>query len=101
MQAAEVGESRRVMRITAIKNRYDPNFNAKGNGGYRDINLNVEIGYVTDSLGCQFVPVLEWPTTRGLRTHICEIQIILSSVYAVKMEDGYSSYVRFRNEMVK
>jgi hypothetical protein len=58
------------------KNRFRPDFDADGNGGYRDALLNV---------------VLNLPKNRG-GGHICELQVHLADFLKIKHSGGHSSY---------
>ena len=33
----------------------------------------------------------------GLHEHVCEVQLHLSSIYALKNDEGHKRYVAFRN----
>ena len=49
--------------------------------GYRDLSLNVEVGWLKHDSGCEFLPVEAWDTARNVKTHICEIQIHVDTIF--------------------
>eukprot|EP00929_Paragymnodinium_shiwhaense_P065453 TRINITY_DN32803_c0_g5_i3.p1 TRINITY_DN32803_c0_g5~~TRINITY_DN32803_c0_g5_i3.p1 ORF type:complete len:313 (-),score=41.14 TRINITY_DN32803_c0_g5_i3:350-1288(-) len=73
-----------AVRILRIKNRFDPHFDSIVSGGYRNLALNVII-FDADSLaGCA-------------ERHICELQIGLREMQALKTEGGHRRFVAFRD----
>ena len=73
---------RKMIRITRIKNRFDPEYDAaKISQGYRDLSLNVEVGWIKHEKGLEFLPVDEWATRSGAKRHICEIQVHVERIF--------------------
>ncbi|EKX45978.1 hypothetical protein GUITHDRAFT_108018 [Guillardia theta CCMP2712] len=93
----EMGGREIFMSVTSIKNRYDPRYDARLSGGYRDMCICV--GWTIDeaSQTCMFVPVREWGKME-VRKHICEIQVLLEVMQGVK-KVLHKEYVNFRNIM--
>ena len=98
---------RMMIRITRIKNRFDPEYDASAlSGGYRDLSLNVEVGWVKHDKGLEFVPVDEWSDRMGLKRHICEIQIHVEKVFEAtgryhraSVTQGVRNYRTYRDLM--
>jgi hypothetical protein len=53
--------------------RLDPKYQDAETMGYRDLSLNVEVGWVMHQGIVQFEPVKHWES-KQCNTHICEIQ---------------------------
>jgi len=69
-------------KIVRVKNRMSSTFNSEASAGYRDVALNIAVplsDYVED---LHFV---------------CELQLILESMYLLKSEGGHKRYVSFRD----
>jgi len=70
--------------VSAVKNRLTPDYDDTKTAGYRDVNLNLRL--VTDE------------TIRfNLSSHICEVQLILTSFAELKTDAGHKRYVAYRN----
>ena len=67
--------------IRRVKNRMDPSYDASLSAGYRDLSLNIAL-----------------PLPDG-RQHICEVQLHLSTMYAMKTDGGHQRYIAFRNAL--
>jgi len=67
--------------VRRLKNRFDPAYNAASSAGYRDLSLNIA-----------------WPLPGG-REHVCEVQLHLAPIYALKTEGGHRRYIQFRNAL--
>ncbi len=72
------------IELLRIKNRYDPKYDSKLSGGYRDVNINLRFRSHLALL-------------LGLETHVCEVQLVLRSIIGIKNEEGHKNYVTCRN----
>ncbi len=50
----------RIFRIKALENRVDPSYNDEASMGYRDLALNVEVGWLISNGMVQFQRVRGW-----------------------------------------
>jgi len=67
--------------------------------GYRYICLNLEVGWTIESEsgdGLHFVTVKDFDK-KHVRTHICEVQILLKSTYDLKVGGFHDNFVMARN----
>ena len=70
--------------ILQVKNRLRSSYDGRESAGYRNVALSLI--YVDDT------------TMRlGVDAHICELQLGLEAIDALKNEDGHKNYVRWRN----
>lgn len=67
--------------VVRVKNRLSDEGSSQG---YRDIALNVRV--VSDST-CRL----------GVEGHVCEVQLLMHSFYALKSDEGHKRYVTYRN----
>eukprot|EP00281_Chroomonas_sp_CCMP1168_P034795 CAMPEP_0206245654 /NCGR_PEP_ID=MMETSP0047_2-20121206/18814_1 /ASSEMBLY_ACC=CAM_ASM_000192 /TAXON_ID=195065 /ORGANISM="Chroomonas mesostigmatica_cf, Strain CCMP1168" /LENGTH=156 /DNA_ID=CAMNT_0053670971 /DNA_START=181 /DNA_END=652 /DNA_ORIENTATION=+ len=88
------------MRVVEIKDRH---FTQSGSAGYRDCNIKVEVAWEKAD-PTKFIPICEWDKmrrrhaeTNGVESMVCEIQLLLSSIYHLKMSGSHKKYVQFRN----
>ena len=81
-------------RLCKIKDR----FSAEKSIGYRDVCLGLEVGWDVKSEGrsLDFVPVGSFGK-KHVRTHICEVQVMLRSMYEVKSKGAHGNFVEARN----
>jgi hypothetical protein len=70
--------------LLRIKNRYDTKYDSSLSGGYRDVNINLRFRSHLALL-------------LGVETHVCEVQLVLLCVAALKNEEGHRNYVTYRN----
>ena len=78
-----------TVRVLRVKNRFAGKYDArKLSCGYRDIQLSVAL-----SESCLSPEDVE----KGLHEHVCEVQLHLSPIYALKNDEGHKRYVEFRN----
>ena len=95
----------RKLRITGVKNRFGPNYNAEQSQGYRDLSLQIEVCWVKHAQGIEFLPVSQWGTQRGEKRHICEVQVHLKALLEVKgvghaqAAKGHQNYQEYRDLM--
>ena len=72
------GVSPRIFKICGLKNRLDPDDDAVKTFGFRDLQLNLEVGFKDGKIEpCQEPPGVAWGP--GVRQHICEVQVLLKS----------------------
>ncbi|KAJ1477114.1 hypothetical protein T484DRAFT_1963970, partial [Baffinella frigidus] len=91
-------QGERTMRITAIKNRFDESYDDDKSGGYRDLSLNVEVGWRMEEGMVSFEKVQDWGRFECQR-HICEIQVRLRSQHHQIVSKGlHTRYVELRNQ---
>eukprot|EP00929_Paragymnodinium_shiwhaense_P028280 TRINITY_DN16428_c0_g2_i1.p1 TRINITY_DN16428_c0_g2~~TRINITY_DN16428_c0_g2_i1.p1 ORF type:complete len:621 (+),score=52.59 TRINITY_DN16428_c0_g2_i1:59-1921(+) len=70
--------------ILRIKNRFDPRFDARLSGGYRNLALNLITVDAKTVAACA-------------ERHICELQIGLREINAMKTDGGHRRFVEFRD----
>ena len=87
----------RIFRITALENRFDPSYNDEASMGYRDLALNVEVGWLISDGMVQFQKVRDWRRL-NCPTHICEIQIRTSDTHELAVE-RHQEYLTLRNAL--
>ena len=87
----------RIFRITGLENRFDPSYNDEANMGYRDLALNVEVGWFISNGMVQFQKVRDWRRL-NCPTHICEIQIRTSDTHELAVE-RHQEYLTLRNAL--
>ena len=85
----------RIFRITGLENRFDPSYNDKASMGYRDLALNVEVGWLINNGFVSFQKVRDWRRLRCI-THICEIQVRTRAIHVCAVE-GHEKYLILRN----
>eukprot|EP00293_Proteomonas_sulcata_P015166 CAMPEP_0184303160 /NCGR_PEP_ID=MMETSP1049-20130417/12955_1 /TAXON_ID=77928 /ORGANISM="Proteomonas sulcata, Strain CCMP704" /LENGTH=203 /DNA_ID=CAMNT_0026614617 /DNA_START=71 /DNA_END=682 /DNA_ORIENTATION=+ len=72
------------VEIIRAKNRFDPNFDSKASGGFRNVSLNLRIvTHRSRQLGCE--------------THVAELQLLLLEFAENMHVLGHRRYVEFRN----
>jgi hypothetical protein len=69
-----------IFRITALENRFDPSYDEELSWGYRDLALNVEVGWIISSGMVSFQKVCDWRRLNCI-THICEIQVRTRAIH--------------------
>jgi hypothetical protein len=85
-----------IFRITSVQNRFDNAWDDKRSMGYRDLCLNVEVGWIISNEGVlTFQKVRDW-TRLCCITHICEIQVRSRILHTIALE-GHSQYCHLRN----
>lgn len=70
--------------VLRVKNRYDPAYDAEASWGYRDVNINLRFRSPTALM-------------LGVSSHVCELQLMLRGVAALKSDEGHRNYVAGRN----
>ena len=71
--------------------------------GYRYICLNLEVGWTIESEsgdGLKFVTVKDFDK-KHVRTHICEVQLLLRSTYKLKIGGCHDNFVKARNMLAQ
>jgi len=84
-----------IFRITALENRFDASYNDETSMGYRDLALNVEVGWLINNGCVSFQKVRDWRRLRCI-THICEIQVRTRDIHECA-EAGRKEYLILRN----
>lgn len=72
------------VQIHRIKNRFDLNYDAALSAGYRDVCILVTIS--TDE-----------NKKSGADQHVCEVQMHMAAILAIKSDAGHKRYVKWRN----
>jgi len=89
-----------IFRITSVVNRFDDAWDDERSMGYRDLCLNVEVGWIISNEGVlTFQKVCDW-TKLGCITHICEIQVRSRILHTIALE-RHSQYCHLRNQLSK
>ena len=86
-----------IFMITALENRFDPSYAVETSMGYRDLALNVEVGWLISNGMVSFQKVRDWRRI-NCYTHICEIQVRTRSMHELAVE-GHQEYLIHRNEI--
>jgi len=86
-----------IFMITALENRFDPSYAVETSRGYRDLALNVEVGWLISNGLVSFQKVRDWRRL-DCYTHICEIQVRTRSMHELAVE-GHQEYLIHRNEI--
>ena len=71
--------------------------------GYRYICLNLQVGWTIESESVDeltFVPVGDFDK-KHVRTHICEVQLVLKSTYELKVSGFHDNFVKSRNMLAQ
>jgi hypothetical protein len=85
-----------IFRITALENRFDPSYADETSMGYRDLALNIEVGWRSDTSDraiVSFQKVCDWRRLNCI-THICEIQVRTRAIHECT---GHEDYLALRN----
>jgi len=93
-----------ILRVHKIKNRFDPEYDDTTTAGYRDIALQVEVGWIVGKDGmCWFVPVSHWKSDVRVDRLVCEVQIqVKDCVHRGQASDEqHTRYIKFRDWMGK
>jgi hypothetical protein len=61
-----------LFRLCTIDNRFDPDYDPEESAGYRDVSINIEVGWKMQEGVVVFLPVHEWG---DYHRHICEVQV--------------------------
>ncbi|EKX32373.1 hypothetical protein GUITHDRAFT_121453 [Guillardia theta CCMP2712] len=88
----EGGKSERFFRITQVKNRFHSDshhFNPMT--GYRDLSLNLEVGWTFSRNSVIFLPVEEWEQG-AVDRYIIEVQIHFKGFYDIMSKAGFHDF---------
>ena len=67
--------------------------------GFRYVNLNLEVAWTVESesgTNLRFVSITDFEK-KHVRSHICEVQVVLKSTYDLKVGGCHESFVTARN----
>ena len=78
--------------VVEVKNRVAADYDDAASCGYRDIQLKVTV-----NSGC----FDREESGLGLHEHVCEVQLHLKPVYALKNDEGHKRYVQYRNRLAE
>ena len=96
----EEAKSEQIFKLVKIQDK----FTGDQKDGYRYINLNVEVAWTIASESedvLDFVSAYDDWDKSTIRTHICEIQLVLDSFYVLKMTGCHENFVAARNLLAK
>jgi len=96
----EEAKSESFFKLVKIKDR----FSVDQEDGYRYICLNVEVAWTITSESensLKFVSMYGGWDKPNIRTHICEIQLVLDSMYDLKIKGCHENFVTSRNLLAK
>ena len=96
----EEAKSEQIFKLVKIQDK----FTVDQEDGYRYINLNVEVAWTIASESedvLDFVSAYDDWDKSTIRTHICEIQLVLDSFYVLKMTGCHENFVAARNLLAK
>jgi len=98
---SDAGGGAGMVRIRRVKNRLSTSFDAFAeSGGYRDLALLVEVGWVERGHSIEFVPIREWGAG-GASRHVCEIQAHVATVYECVQQGSHEKYRMYRDLMAR
>jgi hypothetical protein len=90
-----------IFMITALENRFDPSYADESSMGYRDLALNIEVGWLMSSDShsgmVSFQKVRDWRRL-NCYTHICEIQVRTRTIHERAVQ-AQQDYLILRNEL--
>ena len=90
-----------IFMITALENRFDPSYADESSMGYRDLALNIEVGWLMSSDShsgiVSFQKVRDWQRL-NCYTHICEIQVRTRTIHERAVQ-AHQDYLILRNEL--
>ena len=72
--------------------------------GFRFVCLNLEVGWTIESESgdaLEFVTVKDFDDKKHVRTHICEVQLLLRSTYELKVGGCHDNFVKARNMLAQ
>ena len=84
----------KMFRLVGVKNRFKADYEDRESAGYRNMSINVEVGWEMEQGGVVFKPVSEWG---NVRRHICEVQVHLKGFNGDESPDKRRNYVAWRN----
>ena len=67
-----------------VKNRFDPAYDGQESAGYRNFAMLMSLSD-------------EYTISRGIDNHVCELQLGIHAIDALKHADGHRRYVQYRN----
>ena len=97
-------EQKQFFKLCKVKDEFsDDKSHGVLSTGYRYICLNLEVGWSVESESynydkLDFVSVQDFGR-KHVRTHICEVQILLKSMHELKINGCHDSFVKRRNVM--
>jgi len=97
LEEEQLNSGDEIFMITALENRFDPSYAVETSMGYRDLALNVEVGWLISNGMVSFQKVRDWRRI-NCYTHICEIQVRTRSMHKLAVE-GHQEYLRHRDEI--
>jgi len=99
-QQQQSPSSQPLFRIVRVKNRFsDSSRYYEPENAYRNLSINLEVGWVFEEEQCKFLPVSEWDLKMA-ETHICELQVHLLSLYE-QYQEGSKNYVLWRDMLTR
>jgi hypothetical protein len=88
----------KVLKLTKIRNRLDPDYNVEESVGFRALTLGVEVCWIRHEKGVTFLPICKWGAS-GSQKHICEIQIVVEATPNGQDPEFYGYYLEWRDLM--
>ena len=95
----EGSTSSKIFRLVGIKNRFKIDYDDRGSAGYRNLSINVEVGWEMEDGAVVFKPVSGWGNT--MRRHICELQVHLAGLNGDASPEKHMNYVQWRNTLTR
>lgn len=81
-----------IFQICEVKNRMDPDYSAMDSFGFRDLQLNLEVGFRNGKIE----PCHEWGAT-GVKQHICEVQVLIKCFRNLQEKFEKSDHHQYAN----
>ena len=88
----------KFVKLCKVKDNFTPD-----EVGFRFVGLNLEVGWTIESESVDeltFVPVGDFDK-KHVRTHICEVQLVLKSTYELKVSGFHDNFVKSRNMLAQ
>jgi hypothetical protein len=87
-ESQDQDNSPRIFKICGLKNRLNPDDDAEETFGFRDLQLNLEVGFQNGKIvPCQESSLAAWGP--GIKRHICEVQVLIKSFAEVLERHEY------------
>jgi len=81
-----------IFKICGVKNRFSSEYRAIDSFGFRDLQLNLEVGFRDGKI----VPCQEWSSS-GVKRHICEVQVLITSAGQLDAAQQHHTYGLLRD----
>jgi hypothetical protein len=88
----------KMFRLVGVKNRFKADYEDRESAGYRNMSINVEVGWEVIKGAVVFKPVSKWGS---VERHICELQVHLTGINGDDSPEKHRNYVEWRNTLTR